>query len=90
MQIQKPRQGYKHTEIGEIPNEWNIRKLEELADLSAGGTPSRFTNSYWENGTIHWLSSGEVRNNVIESSNEKITELGLSESVQNYFPKEQF
>jgi type I restriction enzyme, S subunit len=86
-ELQNPRKGYKQTEIGEIPDEWNIRKLEELADLNAGGTPSRFTNSYWENGTIHWISSGEVRNNVITSSNEKITQLGLSESAAKLFPK---
>ena len=78
---------FKKTVVGEIPDEWNIRKLEELGDLCAGGTPSRFTNSYWENGTVNWLSSGEVRNNVIYSSNEKITELGLSESAAKLFSK---
>jgi type I restriction enzyme, S subunit len=80
-------QGYKQTSIGEIPEDWKVRKLEELADLQAGGTPSRFKNEYWENGTIPWLSSGEVRNNIVNSANEKITELGLSKSAARLFSK---
>jgi type I restriction enzyme, S subunit len=78
---------YKQTELGKIPNDWEIRKLEEVADLSAGGTPSRFRNDYWENGIIPWVSSGEIRNNIINSSSEKITQLGLSQSAAKLFPK---
>jgi len=86
-ELKKVANNYKLTDIREIPDEWDIKKLEELSDLNAGGTPSRFVNSYWDNGTIPWLSSGEVKNNVIYSSNEKITEVGLSESAAKLFPK---
>jgi type I restriction enzyme S subunit len=80
------RVGYEQTEIG-IPETWRAAKLEELAHLQAGGTPSRFKKEYWENGTIPWLSSGEVRYNIVKTSNEKITELGLSASAAKLFPK---
>ncbi len=92
MQVQKPKQGYKKVKSlfgkhEEIPLEWELKTMREIADISAGGTPSRFRKEYWEDGTIPWLSSGEIRNNIISSSVEKITELGLSESAAKLFPK---
>ncbi|MCA9828687.1 MAG: restriction endonuclease subunit S, partial [Nitrosopumilus sp.] len=90
--MQTPRPGYKLVKslfgkYEEIPEEWEIMMLKDIADLSAGGTPSRFNSKYWDNGTIPWLSSGEIRNNVICDSNEKITFLGLEESAARLFPK---
>ena len=73
--------------IGEIPEHWNVRKFKTIGKLNSGGTPSTQVKEYWNNGTIPWLSSGEINNNIIESSNEKITELGLRESTARLFPK---
>jgi type I restriction enzyme, S subunit len=86
-ELSEPKGGYKQTELGLIPNQWMITGLSQVGLLRAGGTPSRFRKEYWENGTIPWLSSGEVRNNIITSSDEKITELGLAESAAKLFPK---
>jgi type I restriction enzyme S subunit len=80
-------QKFKKTELGEIPENWTVVKLEQISELGAGGTPSRFVSEYWENGSISWLSSGEIRNNTIVDSNEKITQRGLSESAAKLFPK---
>ena len=73
--------------IGKIPEHWNVRKFKTIGKLNSGGTPSTQVKEYWNNGTIPWLSSGEINNNNIESSNEKITELGLRESTARLFPK---
>ena len=40
---------------------------------------------YW-NGNIPWISSGEVRNNIIEISNECITEEGFNNSSVKLLP----
>jgi type I restriction enzyme, S subunit len=73
--------------IGEIPEEWSIGKLKHIGSLNAGGTPSRSKKEYWDNGTIPWLSSGEVNYGIITSSHEKITELGLVESSTTKNPR---
>jgi type I restriction enzyme S subunit len=73
--------------IGEIPKHWDIRRLKEIGKLSAGGTPSTGITTYWENGTIPWISSGEVNNNIITEFITKITKLGLKESSTKLFPK---
>jgi type I restriction enzyme S subunit len=67
--------------------DWTINKLKDIGELNSGGTPSRNKNEYWDSGNIPWLSSGEVRNNIISTSKEKITELGLSKSAAKIFPK---
>ena len=71
----------------EIPQEWRVVKIKDIGNSSAGGTPSRSNIFYWKNGTIPWLSSGEIRNNLILTSREKITELGLKESAAKIFPR---
>ena len=40
-------------------------KLNHVAQLVAGATPSKSKSEYWDNGTIPWMSSGEVNNKRI-------------------------
>ena len=49
-------------------------------EVKAGGTPSRANPKYWENGNIAWIKNGEVKNNIILSTEEMISEKGLKES----------
>ena len=71
----------------EIPEDWKVTKIGDNSDSSAGGTPSRLNYLYWGNGTVPWISSGEIKNNLILTSREKITELGLKKSAAKIFPK---
>ena len=55
---------------------WEQRKLGEvLEDLYNGQTPSRLRDDYW-NGTINWLSSGELNRGIVYECAEKITTAG--------------
>ncbi|MCV0430715.1 restriction endonuclease subunit S [Nitrosopumilus sp.] len=74
--------------IGEIPESWNVAPLKFIGKLNSGGTPSTGNSEYWDNGTIPWISSGEVNNNSITKCIKKITKLGLIESSAKLFPKE--
>lgn len=69
-----------------IPQNWQLQPLGELAIVGQGGTPSRSKPVYW-NGSIPWLRSGEIINNRILGSNEKITERGLKNSSTKLCPK---
>jgi restriction endonuclease S subunit len=71
----------------EIPNGWSIMTvLSFCQSVKSGSTPSRSDNSYWSNGTIPWLKSGEVHNNITISTEEFITQAGLSNSSTNLLP----
>ena len=48
--------------------------------IVSGGTPSRDCLSYWISATISWLKNGEVKNNLIFDTEEKISQFGLDNS----------
>ena len=71
--------------IGSVEGE--MRKLGELYKISSGGTPSRKEPSYWNQGTIPWVTTTEVQNNIIYHTNEHITEKGLQNSSAKLYKK---
>ncbi|HGF1449437.1 TPA: restriction endonuclease subunit S [Streptococcus suis] len=62
--------------IGEVPEEWGTGKIKYYAEISAGSTPDRTNELFW-NGDIPWMASGEVNQGVVTHTAEKITKLGL-------------
>ncbi|PKQ83323.1 type I restriction endonuclease subunit S [Aeromonas sobria] len=68
-----------------VPNGWKLGTIEEISSVSSGGTPSRKNESYW-NGNIPWVTTAEVKFNIIEDTAEKITEEGLANSSAKLFP----
>lgn len=77
---------YKQTPIGTIPKTWQIVRIEDIAETSSGGTPSRSKKEYFE-GNIPWVKSGELKDKVIYDTEEKITTEGLQNSAAKIFPK---
>ncbi len=76
----------KETEIGLVPESWQVKKVGEIATLKSGGTPSRKEPGYWDNGNIHWVKTGEVDYCTILDTEEKITNAGLDGSSAKLFP----
>lgn len=74
------RGGYKMTDLGEIPEDWDVIKLGDYITSYAGGTPLRSNSSYYLHGTIPWVKSGEVNQSSITSTEESITEIAVRES----------
>ena len=71
-----------------FPEDFKIKTVSEFCtETKSGSTPSRTNNEYWENGTISWVKSGEVHNNITLQTEEYITPLGLSESSTKLLPK---
>jgi type I restriction enzyme S subunit len=82
----KGHQKVKDTEIGGIPKDWKFMAIGDVADTSSGGTPSRDKKEYF-GGNIPWVKSGELKDNVIFGTEEKITEEGLKNSSAKKFAK---
>ena len=70
--------------IGEIPEHWQVPKIKYLATIASGGTPDRSHPEYW-NGSINWAKTGELQNNELYETEEKITELALENSSARVF-----
>jgi type I restriction enzyme S subunit len=75
------------SELGMIPKGWEPKKLGDLYNFAAGGTPSRKQNDYYESGTVKWVKSKELRDSFIVDTEEKITEVGLEQSSAKLFEK---
>lgn len=74
------RLGYKQTEVGVIPEGWGVCRLGDIAEISAGGTPSRTNPNYWD-GEIPWVTTSEVDFSVINNAGQSITSEGLKNSA---------
>jgi len=66
--------------------QWKTKKLGDIAELYAGATPSTSVSEYWTEGTIPWMSSGEVHNGQIFVTEKKITPLGYDKSSTKMVP----
>ena len=72
--------------LGNIPEGWEVKKVIDLYNTSAGGTPSRKRTDYYDGG-IPWIKTKELNDSFIQSSEETITESGLKNSSAKLFPK---
>ena len=70
----------------EIPEGWEVEKIENIAQTGSGGTPKSTNVSYYSNGEIPWINSGELEQTVITSTSNFITEEGLNNSSAKLFP----
>jgi type I restriction enzyme S subunit len=70
----------------ELPDTWSLSTIGAIGTVSNGSTPSRKSDAFW-GGTIPWVSSGEVRNNIIRKTREFITEDGLTNSSVKVLPR---
>lgn len=77
---------FRKTELGEIPEDWDIKKVNDFCDVKTGGTPSTKNRSYWD-GDIPWMSSGEINKKFIYDTEKKITQQGLENSNTRILPK---
>ncbi len=57
-----------------------------VCDLIAGATPSKAKSEYWNNGTISWMSSGEVNNKRIFRTEHKISQMGYDNASTTLVP----
>ena len=62
------------------------KKLIKLCSIGSGGTPSRNHPEYYE-GTIPWIKTGEILNEIIYETEEKITQEAINNSSAKVYPK---
>ena len=65
---------------------WGIKKIGDFSELVAGATPSTKVDEYWNDGTIAWLSSGEVGKRRIYKTESLITQKGYDSCSTRLVP----
>jgi Type I restriction modification DNA specificity domain. len=71
-------------------DDWEQHEMKNVLKKQYNGqTPSRSKSSFW-NGTIDWLTSGELNRSIVTRTNEKITSNGQKNANLKIIPKGTF
>lgn len=66
--------------------DWEQRKLGNIAEIVGGGTPNTNISAYWD-GDINWYSPAEINEQIyVNSSQRKISEQGYNNSSARMLP----
>lgn len=63
----------KETEIGLVPESWEVVEMGSIAKVGNGSTPKRTNEAYWEGGTIPWLNSTKIHDRFITEADQFVT-----------------
>jgi|BarGraIncu00421A_1022006.scaffolds.fasta_scaffold02042_3 type I restriction enzyme S subunit len=65
---------------------WGQRALGEVGRWKGGGTPSMMNRSFWDEGTVPWVSSGDVKAVRLAETTQHITEAAVRGSSTTLMP----
>jgi type I restriction enzyme S subunit len=67
-------------------HDWVYKPIGEICKTTSGGTPSRSNPSFYDNGTIPWVKTGELINKYLFDTEEKITQHAIQKSSAKIIP----
>lgn len=77
------------SELGGIPEGWEVREIGNEVTVVGGGTPSTKNSEFWEGGNIHWTTPKDLSNlsdKVLLDTERKITHAGLAKISSGLLP----
>ena len=78
------------SELGEIPEGWEVKAMGDVVDVLGGTTPSTKVMEYWSGGTHCWATPkdlSELSSPVLLDTERKITDAGLAKIGSGLLPK---
>lgn len=76
--------GYKQTEVGVIPSDWEVRKLGEIADVATGNTPPTKDQSNYGNDFFFVSPADLGKGKYITDTEKKLSKKGFE--ISRKFP----
>ncbi|ONG02065.1 hypothetical protein BWQ95_22760 [Aeromonas hydrophila] len=71
--------GYKQTEVGVIPEDWEVSSLKDVALFGGGTTPSRSQyDLFYKDGHHPWVKTLDLNNGPIFETDEYVTDAALT------------
>ena len=81
--------GFVESELGEIPEGWEVKPFSDFFDIVGGGTPKTSISEFW-GGSIPWFSVTDtplIGNVYVVETEKYITKAGLASSSARLVPK---
>ena len=66
----------KQSEIGPVPESWEVVRLSDVCRFQSGGTPSKQTPEFWQ-GTIPWVSPKDMKRPRLDDVTDHISQEAL-------------
>ncbi|XQZ35115.1 restriction endonuclease subunit S [Paracoccus yeei] len=66
----------KETEIGPVPESWELRSVLDLCDIRSGGTPRKSVPEYWI-GDIPWVSGKDLKAPTLDDAIDHVSAKGV-------------
>lgn len=77
-------EGYKKTEVGIIPEDWEVKRINNIAKVTRGASPRPINSPIWfdERSKIGWVRISDVTNSikVLKHTTQKLSEIGIKHS----------
>ncbi|MFC5713836.1 restriction endonuclease subunit S [Thalassorhabdus alkalitolerans] len=73
------------SEIGMIPEGWEVVSVSEFSNIIGGGTPKTSIEEYW-GGEYPWISVKDLNSPVIMQTEKTVTEKGIKNSSTKLLP----
>lgn len=71
----------------EVPAHWSDHPLGAIAELRVGRTPSRTQRTYWEDGTIPWVTIGDLNGGAVTATKETVSDDAIREVFRGQVPE---
>ena len=70
----------------DLPAYWRWARIDQIADVSSGTTPSRDVAEYYSPEGTPWVTSGETSNEFITATAQHVSDLALKETSLKLYP----
>ncbi len=85
--VRKQQYAYYRDKLLDRPHDsTKIIAIGELGSWSGGKTPSMDNSDYWEDGTMPWISSKDMKVSTLKDTEDHITEKAISEASMTVYP----
>jgi type I restriction enzyme S subunit len=76
--------------LGEIPQGWELKIIDDLAEIIGGSTPSTVQPAYWDDGIHCWATPKDLsalKAPVLLNTERRVTDAGLAQISSGLLPK---
>jgi type I restriction enzyme S subunit len=78
---------FKQTEIGEIPEEWEVLMLKDIGEIFTGKTPPTSNKLFWD-GDVPFIAPGDINQKKYVCNTERFVSSNGADYVSNILPKD--
>ncbi len=72
--------------LGDIPNNWELKRVKDTSNTKSGTTPLSGNKDYYENGIYNWVRTTDLNDGELYEVEYKITQLALDECRLSFLP----